>query len=68
MDRQTDQPTYLAFEMQFYISVMFLGAPDVIREEKPFLQLKKNALRTDQPTNQPTDGWTDPLIEMRGCI
>ena len=77
MDRRTDKQTYLLVEMQFYISVMFLGLPDVIHEEKPsFSQLKKNALRTDQPTNRRTDGptdrrtdgRTDPLIEMRGRI
>ena len=49
-----DQQTYLAFEMQFYISVMFLGPPDDIHEEKPFCNLKKNALRTDQPTDEQT--------------
>ena len=68
-----DQPTYLPIEMQFYISVMFLGFPDDIHEEKPlFLQFKKTALRTDQPTDGRTDGRTegrtDPLIEMRGRI
>ena len=42
--------------MPFYISVMFLGLPDDIKEEKPsFLQSKKNALRTDGPTNGRTD-------------
>ena len=60
-----DQQTYLPVEIQFYISMMFLGLPDDIHEEKPlFLQFKKNAL----PTNQPTDGRTDPLIEMQGRI
>ena len=76
-DRRTDQLTYLPVEMQFYISVMFLGLPDDIHEEKPsFLQFKKNALpthgptdgRTDGPTDRRTDGRTDPLIEMRGRI
>ena len=63
MDRRTDQQAYLPVEMQFYISVMFLGLPDKIHEEKPsFLQFKKNAL----PTDRPTDGRTDPLKEMRG--
>ena len=33
--RGTDQQTYLPVEMQFYISVMFLGLPDDIHEEKP---------------------------------
>ena len=68
-----DQQSYLPVEMQFYISVMFLGLPDDIHEEKPsFLQSKKNALRTDgrmdRRTDGPTDGRTDPLIEMRGRI
>ena len=55
--------------MQFYISVMLLHIPDEIHEEKPsFLEFKKNALRTDQPTDGWTDGRTDPLIEMRGPI
>ena len=59
---RTNQQTYLPVEMQFYISVMFLGLPDDIHEEKtPFLQLKKRM------TDQPTDGRTDPLIEMQGC-
>ena len=60
MDRRTDQQTYLPVEMQFYISVMFLGLPDDIHEEKPsFLQSKKNALRTDGPTDGRTNGRTD---------
>ena len=42
--------------MQFYIFVMLLGLPDDIHEEKPsFLQFKKNALRTDRPTDRRTD-------------
>ena len=32
-DRQTDQHAYFPIEMQFYISVMFLGLPDEIHEE-----------------------------------
>ena len=44
--------------MQFYISVMFLGLPDDIHDEKPsFLQFKKKT--RDGPTNQRTDGRTD---------
>ena len=44
MDVWTDQLAYLPIEMQFYISVMFLGLPYVIHDEKPsFLQFKKNA-------------------------
>ena len=59
--------------MQFYISVMFLGFPDEMQEEKPsFLDSKNNWLRTDGPTDgptdRPTDRRTDPLIEMRGRI
>ena len=49
---QTDGPT--GIEMQFYISMMFLGFPNEIHEEKP--------------TDGRTDGRTDPLIEMRGRI
>ena len=45
--------------LQFYISVMFLGLPDDIHEEKPSFLQKKNALPTDQPTNRRTDGPTD---------
>ena len=46
--------------MEIYITVMFLGPPDDIHEEKPsFLQFKKNALPTDRPTDGPTDGRTD---------
>ena len=70
MDRRTDQQTYLPVEMQFYISVMFLGLPDAIHEEKPsFLQSKKTHYGpTDGPTDGRTDGRTDPLIEIRGRI
>ena len=50
-----DQQTYLPVEMQFYISVMFLGLPDDIHEEKlSFLELKKSALRNDGPTDGQT--------------
>ena len=60
MDRRTDQQTYLSVKMQFYISVMLLGLPDDIHEEKPaFLQSKKNALRTDGRTDGRTDRRTD---------
>ena len=51
--------------MQFYISVMFLGLPDNVQEEKPsFFYFENNWL----PTDRRTDGRTDPLIEMRGRI
>ena len=67
-NRRTDQLTYLPVELQFYISMMFLGLPDDIHEEKPsFLQFKKKRI-THGPTDRPTDGRTDPLIEMRGRI
>ena len=64
MDRQTDQQAYFPIEMQFYISVMFLGFPNEIHEAKPsFLDFEKNWLRmdgpTDRPTDRPTDQWTD---------
>ena len=48
--------------MQFYISVMFMGLPDDIDDEKPsFLQFKKKRItdgRTDQLMDQPRDGQT----------
>ena len=57
MERRMDQKTYLPIEMQFYISMMFLGLPDDKHEEKPsFLQLKKTYYRrTDGPTDWRTD-------------
>ena len=68
MERRTDQQTYLPIEMQFYISVMFLGLPDNIQEEKPsFFNFENNWLPTDGRTDRPTDGRMDgrthPLIE-----
>ena len=44
-DRQMDQETCLPVEIQIYISVMFLGLPDDIHEEKNlyFCNLKKSA-------------------------
>ena len=66
MDRSTDQQAYFPIEMQFYISVMFLGFPDEIHKEKPpFLDFENNWLRTNGRTDGPTNGRTDPLIEMR---
>ena len=60
---------YFPIKMQFYISLMFLGLPDDIQEEKPsFFNFENNWLPTDRPTDRPTDGRTDPLIEMRGRI
>ena len=56
MDRWTDQQTYLPIEMQFYISVMFLGLPDNIQEEKPpfFSTLKITGYRPmDRRTYKP---------------
>ena len=52
MDGRTDKQTYLLVEMQFYISVMFLGLPDDVQEKPSFLQLKKTRCR---PTNRRTD-------------
>ena len=55
-DRPTDQQTYFPIEMPFYISVMFLGFPNEILEEKPlFLDFENNWLRTDRRTDGPTD-------------
>ena len=52
-----DQQTYLPVEMQLYISMMFLGLPDDIHEDKPsFSQLKKTHYG---PTKRPMDGRTD---------
>ncbi len=73
MNRWTYQQAYFLIEMQFYISVMYLGFPDEIREEKSsFLDFENNWLPTDRPTDGPTDrrtdGRTDPIIEMRGRI
>ena len=39
MDRRTDQQAYVPVEMQFYISVMFVGLPDDTYEEKTFIFL-----------------------------
>ena len=57
--------------MQFYISVLFLGLPDNIQEEKPFFfKFKKKTgygpmdQLTDGTTDGWTDGWTDPLIDI----
>ena len=60
MDRRTDQQAYFPIEMQFYISVMFLGFPNEIHEEKPpFLDFEINWLHTDGRTDRRTDGPTD---------
>ena len=49
-----DQLTYHPVELQFYISMMFLGLPDDIHEEKPsFLQFKKK--RITDPRTDATD-------------
>ena len=68
-----DQQAYFPIEMQFYFSLMFLGFPNEIHEEKPsFLDFENNWLWTDRPTDGTTDGRidrrTDPFIEMRGRI
>ena len=60
MDRRTDQQAYFPMEMQFYISVMFLGFPNEIQEGKPsFLDFENNWLRTDGRTDGRTDRRTD---------
>jgi len=60
IDRRTDQQAYFPIEMQFYMSVMFLGFPNEIHEEKPsFLDFENNWLWTDRRTDRPTDGRTD---------
>ena len=69
MDRWTDQQAFFPIEMQFYISVMFLGFLDRIdKEKRSFLDFENNWLWTDGPTDRPTDGRTDPFIEMKGRI
>ena len=69
IDRRMGQQAFFPIEMQLYISVMFLGFPDKIRKEKPsFSYFENNWLRMTGPTDRPTDGWTDPRIEMRGRI
>ena len=55
MERQTDQITYPPIEVQFYISLMFLGLPDDIHEEKPSIF----AIKKKRITDRPTDGRTD---------
>ena len=64
MDRRTDRQADLPVEIQF--SVILLGLPDHVHEEKPsFLQFKKTHYGwTDGRMDRPTD----PLIEMRGRI
>ena len=48
-----------------FVSIVQVG-------NKRFREFEKNGLRTDgrmdRQTDGPTDGWTDPLIEMRGRI
>ena len=63
MDRRTDQQAYFPIEMPYYIYVVFLGFPNEILKEKPsFLDFENNWLRTDEPTDGPTDGQT--LLKM----
>ena len=53
MDRRTDQQAYFPIEMPFYISVMFLGFPNEILEEKPsFLDFENNWLPSDRQTDR----------------
>ena len=58
MVRRTDQQVYFPIEMQFYISAMYVGFPDEMHEEKPFLDFKNNWLRTDRRADGRTDGQT----------
>ena len=58
MDRWMDQQAYLPIERHFYLST-FLGLPDDIHEEKPFLDFENNWLPTDGRTDRPTDRRTD---------
>ena len=54
-----DQQIYLPVEIQFYISVMFLGLLDDIYEEKrSFLDFENNWLPTDRRIDGQTDGQT----------
>merc|ERR1712002_1019632 len=62
-ERRMDQQKYLPIEMQFYISVMFLGLPDNIHEEKPSFLLSKKTHYG--PTDGPTDGRTDGPTDRR---
>ena len=49
MDRRTDQQAYFPIEMQFCISVKFLGFPNEIHREKPlFLDFENNWLDANQ--------------------
>ena len=60
MDQWTDQQAYFPIEMQFYISVMFVGFPDEIHQERPSsLDFENNWLRTDRRT----DRWTDRRVD-----
>ena len=52
-----DQQAHFPIEMQFYNSVMFLGFPDKMHEEKPsFLDFEKKTGygRTDRPKDGQT--------------
>ena len=55
-----DGPIDLPVEMQFYISVMFLGLPNAIHEEKPsyFQSKKKHYGSMDQQTDRLMDRQT----------
>ena len=74
LDRRTDQQAYFPIEMQFYISVMFLGFPDKYTKKNLHLYILKitgygrTDGRTDGRRDRRTDGRTNPLIEMRGRI
>ena len=51
MDRWIDQKAYFPIEMQFYISVMFLGLPDNILEEKSENEGFSSCISSGKPTN-----------------
>ena len=65
-----DRTAFGDASIQSYIFVKFLGHPDdMSQEEKPsFLKTKNDWLWTDERTDQPSDGRTDPLVEMRERI
>ena len=59
MERRTDQQAHFPVEMQFYISVIFLGISDDMHEGKPsFSDFENNWLPTDGPMDQWTNGQT----------
>ena len=70
IDGRTSRYTFLPVEVQFCVSVMFLGLPDDIHKEKhSFLQSKTNALRTDGRTDRRTDrpSYRDATTHLKSC-